>query len=370
MRPVAELGASAVADVLVLADLALGMGQRLLRGETVAAGAARDLGPRVERDVAQLPGGFHEEVAGVDVAVVLHHHVAVACFMHGAGAGLLSGQGFRQVVEEADADVAAVGPPCVEHLDQESAVLLGGYGVGQGRAGGIELRQRNELHVIDAQPAEEPVQLLGAADVRLAEHAKDVELHALLLEQLDALDHALPGAAALLVDTVAVVHLFGAVEREAHQPLILAEEVAPVLVQQDAVGLDGVADALAVAAVLLFELHELLEERQAGQGGFAALKREDALRVGVEKVGVDEALERVEGHAASGEGLVGIGVAIEIEAVGAGEVADRRSGLDQQGADARRRAGDHALRVQREKIRARTHGSSVAGGGRGALTGS
>ena len=92
VRAVAELGAAAVADRLVFADLALGMGQRLLGGETVALRAARDLGPGIQIDVAQLPVAFHEEIARVDVAVVLHHHVAVAGFVHGAVAGLLAGQ--------------------------------------------------------------------------------------------------------------------------------------------------------------------------------------------------------------------------------------------------------------------------------------
>src|SRR5271157_4780419 len=62
----AELGASAVADGLILADLALGMRQRLLAGEAVAPGAARDLRPGIELDVAELPGAFHEKVARVD----------------------------------------------------------------------------------------------------------------------------------------------------------------------------------------------------------------------------------------------------------------------------------------------------------------
>ena len=161
VRPVAELRASAVANGLVLARLALGVGQRLVGSEAVTARAARDLGPRVEDDVAEFPGAFDEEVARVDVAVVLHDDVAVAGFMHGAVARLLAGQSFGDVVEEADAHLAPVGPPQVEQLAQEAAVLFRGDGEGQGIALLVELGQRDELEVADSQAAVEPVQLLG-----------------------------------------------------------------------------------------------------------------------------------------------------------------------------------------------------------------
>src|SRR5262249_38929826 len=54
-------------------------------------------------------------------------------------------------------------------------------------------------------------------------------------------------------------------------------------------------------------------------------------------------LERLIRHATRGQRLVGIGIAIKIEAVLAVEIADRRRGLDQQRRDARRGASDEAL---------------------------
>ena len=54
------------------------------------------------------------------------------------------------------------------------------------------------------------------------------------------------------------------------------------------------------------------------------------LRVRVEEVRVDQPFERLLRHAAGGQGAVGVGFAVEVEAVGAVEIADGRCGLDQQ----------------------------------------
>src|ERR1017187_234979 len=236
-RAMAELGTAPVTDRLVLADLALGVSDGLLRGEGIAPRAARDFAPRIQIHVAQFPAALHEKIAGVDVAVVLHHHVAVARLAHGAVAGFLAGEGFGDIVEAADAHLAALRPPHLENLAKEAPVLLRRDGVGQGRAIRRELRQRNELQVIDAHALVKLVQFARLLHVGLAEHAQNVEIHFLRLQQLDALDDTLPGAALFLAETEAVVDLFRPIQRHAEQPLILAEQVAPVLVEQDGVGL-------------------------------------------------------------------------------------------------------------------------------------
>src|ERR1019366_1798367 len=123
VRPMPQLGTSPVTDGLVLADLALGMGDGLLRREGVAPRAARDFAPRVHGHVAQFPAALHEKVAGVDVAVVLHHHVAIARLVHGAVARFLPRQRFGDVVEDADPHLAALRPPQLENLAEEPPVL-------------------------------------------------------------------------------------------------------------------------------------------------------------------------------------------------------------------------------------------------------
>src|ERR1035441_324289 len=82
-----------------------------------------DFAPRIQIHIAQFPAALHEEIAGVDVAVVLYHHVAVAGFVHGAIPRLLARQGFGDVVEDADAHLTTVRPPQLENFAQEPPVL-------------------------------------------------------------------------------------------------------------------------------------------------------------------------------------------------------------------------------------------------------
>src|SRR5205823_3914867 len=87
---------------------------------------------------------------------------------------------------------------------------------------------------------------------------------------------------------------------------------------------------------------QLLEKRQTGQRWLAALKRENTVRVRVEEIRIHQAIERFQGHAPPGQRTVGIGLAVQVETVLAVQVADGRSGLDQKGRDARRRAEERS----------------------------
>ncbi len=211
MGGVAGFGAAAVAEGFPLALGANGVADGFVVGKLEAAGVAGHLVPGVVHDVAELPGLLDEEVAGVDVAVVFDYGVAVAGFMHGAGAGFLSGERFGEVVEEADAHGAALGPPEVEGFAEELAVFFGGDGVGEAVAVAVEFGKGDVLHVVDAEFAEELVDLAGACDVDLIDDAEDVEFDVVLLHSLDGLHDALPGGVAGFVDTVGVVDFLGAV---------------------------------------------------------------------------------------------------------------------------------------------------------------
>jgi hypothetical protein len=80
------------------------------------------------------------------------------------------------------------------------------------------------LQVIDARALVEPVQLLRFFHVGLAEYTQNVEVHFFPLQQFDALHHSLPGAASLLVETVAVVEFFRSVQGHAEEPSDLCPE--------------------------------------------------------------------------------------------------------------------------------------------------
>src|ERR1035441_7627651 len=115
---------SAMAERAVFADVARRMADPLLGGKVIAQPASRNVDPRILMNVAELPVVLDEEVARINVPVVLDHRVAVAGFVHGAGSRHLPGKRFGEVVEEANGHAPHVRPPQVEQLAEKTPVLL------------------------------------------------------------------------------------------------------------------------------------------------------------------------------------------------------------------------------------------------------
>ena len=134
------------------------------------------------------------------------------------------------------------------------------------------------------------------------------------------------GGAAVFVVAVDVVDFGGAVDGEADEELVLGEEFAPGVVEEGAVGLEGVGDIFTVGELFL-EVDDFFEEGDAEEGGFAALPGEVDVGSGLGvDVLLDVGLEDVVGHGPVA--LVGIeGFFFEVKAVGAVEVADGADGF-------------------------------------------
>lgn len=106
------------------------------------------------------------------------------------------------------------------------------------------------------------------------------------------------GGIAALVDAVIIVHVSRPIEADAQQETVGGEERAPVVIQRDGVGLQGVGDSHARALVLLLIAHGLLEEIQPHQRGFAALPREvDVVHLLRRDVLADVLLKQIVRHA-------------------------------------------------------------------------
>ncbi len=117
------------------------------------------------------------------------------------------------------------------------------------------------------------------------------------------------------------------VDRDADEELVLGQELAPFVVDEDAVGLEGVRDAFAVAVVLL-ELHGAPEEVHPHERRLAALPGEvdlgDVLRLDVSP---DVGFQRFLVHA-PGFSIVRVKLLLlQVEAVRAVDVAYGAGGL-------------------------------------------
>ena len=352
----AVFGAAAIAPVAYLATLAL-PGQRvaLVLAELALLGRG-DHGEHVGLvDVAQQVLWFDEVIARVQVTVVLQRR-AVAAGGRVDTQHVAAEEGLERDIEQLHIDLTHVtSHPFLEHIDQEAAVLFGahrpfgdqvaGLGIEQallaghfapalvGNADGLlggALDDGDELDPLRAQfVAKEavdrpPMVLVGGID-----GTQDVEVDLVTAQRLPALHHQIEGALAATVQPVGVVQLARAIHTQADQKVVLLEEAAPVVVQQQAVGLEGVLDRLPGPAVLLDQLDRMLKEFEFHQRRLAALPghRDFGHAVRFEQL-ADVGLERGRRHPAlvvRVERFLG-----QEEAVGAIDIAGRAAGLGQQ----------------------------------------
>jgi len=147
-------------------------------------------------------------------------------------------------------------------------------------------------------------------------------------QQRSGLHHLVPGRRAALGRPELVVQVLRAVEAQADVEALRLEEARPVLVEQHAVGLQVVLDALAGLAVAVLQRDHLLEERQPHDRGLAALPGEHHLVAGLRlDVLADVLLEQIGGDARVGLMAEQLGL-VQIEAVRAVEVAQGPGRLD------------------------------------------
>ena len=129
-----------------------------------------------------------------------------------------------------------------------------------------------ELHVL-ADGAHELVYALALSGTAVVDGAQRVVLYAAHGHHLESSHHAVEGGVPAAVVSVGVVDLLGAVEREPDEEVVLAEEVAPVGVDEQSVGLQRVLD-LFVSPVSLLQCYGLLVEVDACQEGFSSVPAE------------------------------------------------------------------------------------------------
>src|SRR5271163_2740328 len=158
--------------------------------------------------------------------------------------------------------------PFLEDIDEKATILLGAHGALGDEVAGLRIEQalaaglrtpalvgdlqcllrstlddRYELHPLRAQLiAEEAVDSAPMLLVGGIHRTQDVEFHSMPAQLPPARHDAIEGAAFAPVDPVGVVDLPRPVDAQSHEEIVLLEEGAPVIVQKDAVGLEGVLD--------------------------------------------------------------------------------------------------------------------------------
>ena len=133
---------------------------------------------------------------------------------------------------------------------------------------GRALDDRDELHPPRSQlVAEEAIDVAPVVLVGGVDGAQDVEVDLVLAEMTPAVHHPVERALAAPVDAIGVVQFPRAVHAQADEEVVLLEERAPVVVDQQAVGLEGVLHGLAGPAVSLDQLDRAAKEVELHQVG-------------------------------------------------------------------------------------------------------
>lgn len=125
-----------------------------------------------------------------------------------------------------------------------------------------------------------------------------VPFHSVFVEHFDAVHHLLPGAIALNVVPISIVLLLCAVDADAHEPSFVVKKAAPFGREQQAIGLDAVADAFA-SPVILLQAHGLFVETEGFEHGFATMPCKEYVRGLLElDIVADVMLQQFVAHAA------------------------------------------------------------------------
>jgi hypothetical protein len=269
-RDEAVLRATAVAgEADVAVEAVLRQRLALVESELPLLRRAHQLEHVRHLDVAELVPGLDEVVAGVEVAGVLECEREAAGLGVDAEAGVLTCPVGERHVEHLHVDLTHVAAdPLLEDVDQEAAVLFAGdravgdvcsvlrverpiapgaprHGAVLGRLGD-PLDDRDELDkACAALVPEEAVDLASVVGVGGVDRRQGVPLDPGFLKEGEPTHDLVERTRAALVDAVGVVELLRAVDREPDQEVVLFEEGGPLVVEQRAVGLDGVVGALA-----------------------------------------------------------------------------------------------------------------------------
>lgn len=277
-------------------------------------GAEHHFYKRFGVQIAEQIFGIHEVVAGIYIAVVLHHSGMAASRCHGAHARWHSAPVGESGIEQLhEVGAYVVGYPFVENSTEEIAPLRRLHrerchdGFAAGRAGGGEpqcagmaentLDNRRELYVVTADAAEEIVEFEGAHGVVVVHHRHGIPVYGVLVEQLDAAHHLCECRPSAAVEAVVVVHVLGAVDRYAYKPVVFLEKAAPFVGEQSSVGLDGVFYRHS-AAIFLLEFYGTFIEVDVAEQALASVPAEQHVGAGLGlDILADELFQQLVAHA-------------------------------------------------------------------------
>jgi hypothetical protein len=204
----------------------------------------------------------------------------------------------KYAVEKTYADLSrAVLVPAIEYTAKKICILLRrNTKIGNLSSFRIGLDAGDELQKIKFQIDEKIEYLVRLGHILIVDQCEDIKLDVIVFAPLDRCHDPIPGALALIVKPVVVVEFLWSIETYAYEKFVFVKKLAPFIVKQDAVGLQGVGDDLAVFAVFLLELDELFVKIKPHQRRFAPLPCESRFRHIKRNIAADEFVQHFVAH--------------------------------------------------------------------------
>jgi hypothetical protein len=135
------------------------------------------------------------------------------------------------------------------------------------------LRDRNGRHESTPDLLQKPINLKWTCGVIAVYHCQLIEFDRVLLQFLESAQDAIKRRCAILIHAMAIMQIRLPVDQQADQEAMFRHELAPIVVNQSAVGLQRIMDDLALRITLL-QFYHLAEEFHSKQRWLASLPRE------------------------------------------------------------------------------------------------
>ncbi len=329
-------GAAAVAGKTDHTFLAIGGQQvQFVLAELLLLGRGHHFDHGGIGDVSQEMVRGDEVIAGVHISVMFQGQGHPAGRREHAQTWRLSGPVGQGDVEHIDKCFPHImAHPFLEDSDQKAAILPGGdREIAYDLVFHPALDDGDELDVADTQIIpQEAVDVQRVIGIGLVDGHQGVKLHPMFLQIVQALHHPIEGRLALLIPPKGIVPLTGPVDADPYQKVVFPEKSGPFVIDQGAVGLDGIQDSHTGAAIFLLVLDRASKKIQAHQHRLAALPGQGHLG---KPVGLDEPADIGLLHLARhAEAAAGVELLLgKVETIAAGQVADgsRRFGQKVKG---------------------------------------
>ena len=199
----------------------------------------------------------NEVVTGINIAIVFHYSSMTALLCHRTDARCHADPVCQSSIKELNIIVAyIIMYPLVEDGTKEVSPLLGSNGEVSHLTtllhSGCQCKpigtvynpfnNRSKLDITTAYLLEEVIEVQWIFCIKVVDHGKGIPFHAVLVQHVDTFHHLTEGRFAGSRPSILIVKLLRSVNRDAHKKIVLLEEAAPLIIQEDAIRLNAVVN--------------------------------------------------------------------------------------------------------------------------------